>query len=116
MKKWHEDHPGEPIPDRLVQTQPWSAVQAEKARGKRGRMIHHQYRVDRARRMLGGIDEQIGKAEKAVAGKVASSATGSSKLAGGIKSVNRRPEAKTLALAGWKGYTTNLVDQPAPSS
>jgi transposase len=29
------------------------------------------------------------------------------------KSVNRELEAKTRALAGWKGYTTNLVGQPA---
>ena len=29
------------------------------------------------------------------------------------KSVNRTLEAKTRALAGWKGYTTNLVNQPA---
>ncbi|MBE9619506.1 IS1634 family transposase, partial [Mycolicibacterium smegmatis] len=29
------------------------------------------------------------------------------------KSVNRTLEAKTRALAGWKGYTTNLVGQPA---
>jgi transposase len=27
--------------------------------------------------------------------------------------VNRTLEAKTRALAGWKGYTTNLVAQPA---
>ena len=35
------------------------------------------------------------------------------KLTGATKSVNRELEAKTRALAGWKGYTTNLVDQPA---
>jgi hypothetical protein len=29
------------------------------------------------------------------------------------KSVNRELEAKTRALAGWKGHTTNLIDQPA---
>jgi transposase len=27
--------------------------------------------------------------------------------------VNKTLEAKTRSLAGWKGYTTNLVDQPA---
>jgi hypothetical protein len=34
-------------------------------------------------------------------------------LSGATKSVNRTLEAKTRALAGWKGYTTNLVGQPA---
>jgi hypothetical protein len=33
-------------------------------------------------------------------------------LSGATKSVNRALEAKTRALAGWKGYTTNLVGQP----
>jgi transposase len=32
-------------------------------------------------------------------------------LSGATKSVNRNLEAKTRALAGWKGYTTNLTDQ-----
>ena len=35
------------------------------------------------------------------------------KLTGATKSVNRELEAKTRALAGWKGYTTNLTGQPA---
>jgi len=113
LKKWHEDHGGEPVPDGLVLTQPWPATQLEKARGKRDRVIHYQYRADRARRTLRGIDEQVGKAEKAVAGKVAVKRNRYVQLAGGTKSVNRELEAKTRALAGWKGYTTNLVDQPA---
>ena len=33
-------------------------------------MIYYQYRHDRARRTLRGIDEQVAKAENAVAGKV----------------------------------------------
>jgi hypothetical protein len=35
------------------------------------------------------------------------------KLTGATKTVNRELEAKTRALAGWKGYTTNLTGQPA---
>ena len=33
------------------------------------------------------------------------------KLTGATKSVNRDLEAKARALAGWKGYTTNLTNQ-----
>ena len=33
------------------------------------------------------------------------------RLGGATKSVNRTLEAKTRALAGWEGYTTNLVGQ-----
>jgi hypothetical protein len=113
VKKWHRDHPDQPPPDGLVLTQPWPAAQVEKARGQRDRVIHYQYRADRARRTLRGIDEQVGKAEKAVAGKVAVKRNRYVQLAGATKSVNRELEAKTRMLAGWKGYTTNLVDQPA---
>lgn len=112
VKAWHNKHPDEPVPDGLVLTQPWSATQAEKARGKRDRVIHYQYRADRARRTLRGIDEPVGKAEKAVAGKVAVKRNRYVQLAGDTKSVNRELEAKTRMLAGWKG-ATNLVDQPA---
>jgi hypothetical protein len=113
VKAWREQHPGQPIPDGLVLTQPWPASSIEKARGKRDRVIHYQYRADRARRTLRGIDEQVGKAEKAVAGKVAVKRNRYVQLAGGTKSVNRDLEAKTRTLAGWKGYTTNLVDAEA---
>jgi hypothetical protein len=113
LKKWHRDHEGQPVPDGLVLSQPWPAAQVEKARGQRDRVVHYQYRADRARRTLRGIDEQVSKAEKAVAGKVAVKRNRYVQLAGGTKSVNRELEAKTRALAGWKGYTTNLVNQPA---
>jgi len=37
--------------------------------GRRDKVIYYQYRHDRARRTLRGIDEQVAKAEKAVAGQ-----------------------------------------------
>jgi hypothetical protein len=58
-----------------VFTQPWPAGPDA---GQRDQVIYYQYRHDRARRTLRGIDEQVGEAEQAVAGKVRSSATGSS--------------------------------------
>jgi hypothetical protein len=41
----------------------------EKARGIPDNVIYYQYRHDRARRTLRGIDEQVANAENAVAGK-----------------------------------------------
>ena len=76
-------------------------------------MIYYQYRHDRARRTLRGIDEQVGKAEKAVAGKAPVKRNRFIKLTGAEKSVNRDLEAKARALAGIKGYTTNLTSQTA---
>ncbi len=70
ISEWRDKHPGQEIPDGQVFTQPWPATAAEKTRGIPDRVIYYQYRHDRARRTLRGIDEQVAKAEKAVAGKV----------------------------------------------
>ncbi len=61
-----------------------------------------------------GIDEQVAKAQRAVDGHAPVKRNRYIQLTGATKTVNRSLEAKTPALAGWKGYTTNLVDQPAP--
>jgi hypothetical protein len=97
----------------LVLTQPWAFTSAEKTRGIPDRLIHYQFRHDRARRTLRGIDEQVAKAQRAVDGHAPVKRNRYIQLSGPTKSVNRASEAKTRALAGWKGYTTNLVGQPA---
>jgi Transposase DDE domain len=61
VREWRDKHPDEAIPDGQVFTQPWSATSAEKARGIPDRVIYYQYRHDRARRTLRGIDEQSPK-------------------------------------------------------
>ena len=68
VRHWHTKHPDEAVPDGLVLTQPWPSTSSEKARGIPDRVIHYQYRRDRARRTLRGIDEQVRKAERAVDG------------------------------------------------
>lgn len=109
MREWRDNHPDEVIPDGLVLTQPWPATSAEKTRGIPDRVVYYQYRADRARRTLRGIDEQVRKAERAVDGHAPVKRNRYIQLTGASKSVNRTLEAKTRALAGWKGYTTNLT-------
>ncbi len=113
VREWRDKHPDEAVPDGLVLTQPWPSTSTEKARGIPDRVIHYQYRYDRARRTLRGIDEQVRKAERAVNGHAPVKRNRYIQLTGATKTVNRTLEAKTRSLAGWKGYTTNLVDQPA---
>jgi transposase len=113
IAEWRDAHPGEDIPDGQVFTQPWPATSAEKARGIPDRVIHYQYRHDRARRTLRGIDEQVAKAENAVQGKAPVKRNRFIKLTGATKSVNRDLETKARGLAGLKGYTTNLTGQTA---
>jgi Transposase DDE domain len=105
VAEWRRTHPGEPIGDGQIFTQPW--VMGTKA-DPRKRTIFYQYRADRARRTLKGIDQQIAKAEKAVAGQAAVKRNRFVQLTRATKSINRDLEAKARALAGLKGYVTNL--------
>jgi hypothetical protein len=113
VREWRDKYSGEAIPDGLVVTQPWPSTSAEKARGIPDRVIHYQFRHDRARRTLRGIDEQIAKAQRAVDGHAPVKRNRYIQLTGATKTVNRTLEAKTRALAGWKGYTTNLTTESA---
>ncbi len=105
VAQWQREHPGEPIADQQIFIQPW--IMGPNA-DQRKRTIFYQYRADRARRTLHGIDQQVAKAEKAVAGQVAIKRNRFIQLSGGTRTVNRELEAKTRALAGLKGYITNL--------
>jgi transposase len=110
VKKWRLDHPGEPIDDGQIFTQ--LTVMGPKA-DPRKRTIFCQYRADRAKRSMKGIDQQIAKAEKAIKGQAAIKRNRFVQLSGGTKTINRDLEAKTRALAGLKGHVTNL-EAPTP--
>lgn len=110
IERWRTAHPGEAIPDGHIFTQPWPAGPTG---GRRDQVIYYQYRADRARRTLHGIDEQVAKAEKAVAGQTAVKRNRFVKLSGGTRSVNRTLETKARAVAGIKGYVTNLPEATA---
>jgi hypothetical protein len=107
--QWRREHPGEEIPDGHVFTQPWPAGPKDK---RRDQWIYYQYRADRARRTLHGIDEQVAKAAKAVAGLAPVKRNRFIRLDGAAKSVNRELETKARTLAGIKGYVTNLAASP----
>jgi hypothetical protein len=105
VTEWRRAHPDQEPPDGLILTQPRPAGPSDR---RRDEVIYYQYRSDRARRTLRGIDEQVAKAERAVAGKVPVKRNRFIKLVGADKSVNRTLEAKARTLAGWKGYITNV--------
>ena len=105
IAQWRREHPGEEIPDGHVFTQPWPAGPKD---NRRDQVIYYQYRADRARRTLHGIDEQVKKAQKAVDGQAPVKCNRFIQLEGAVKSVNRELEAKARALAGHQG----VQDQP----
>jgi len=106
---WRREHPGEEIPDGHIFTQPWPAGPSS---SRRDQMIYYQFKADRARRTLRGIDEQVAKAAKAVAGLAPVKRNRFIRLNGTATSVNRELEAKARDLAGLKGYVTNLAACP----
>lgn len=110
IEKWRSEHPGEQIPDGHVFTQPWPAGPSDK---RRDQVIYYRYSTDQARRTLRGIDEQVTKAERAVAGQTPVKRNRFVKLTDATKSVNRDLETKARALAGIKAYITNIAD-PSP--
>jgi hypothetical protein len=109
VAQWRREHPGQDIPGGHVFTQPWPATETS---GRRDKTVYCQYRHDRARRTLRGIDEQVRKAEQAIAGKTPVKRNRFIQLSGGTRAVNREPEQKSRALAGIKGYVTNLAACP----
>ncbi len=109
VTRWRREHPGQDIPDQMVFTQPWGAGPRD---SRRDQVIYYQHRAGRARRTLRGIDEQVAKAEKAVGGNAPVKRNRFVQLHGGTRTVNRELEAKARALAGLKGYITNLAACP----
>jgi Transposase DDE domain len=105
VAQWRREHPGCDIPDGHVFTQRWPAGPNG---GRRDQVIYYQYKAGRARRTLRGIDEQVKKAEQAIAGQAPVKRNRFIRLSGGSRSVNRELEEKARALAGVKGYITNL--------
>jgi hypothetical protein len=105
VNRWRGEHPDEEIGDGQIFTQRWPAGTTG---NRRDQVIYYQYRADRARRTLRGIDQQIAKAERAVAGHAPVKRNRFIALDGAAKTVNRDLEAKARALAGLKGYVTNL--------
>jgi hypothetical protein len=97
IAQWRREHPDTDPPDQLILTQP--TPMGAKA-DQRMRTTYYQYRADRARRSLHGIDTQVAKAEKAVAGQVPVKRNRFITLAGGTKTVNRDLETKVRGLAG----------------
>jgi hypothetical protein len=109
VDRWRKEHPGEQIPDGHVFIQPWPAGPSA---NRRDQVIYYQFRADRARRTLRGIDEQVAKAAKAVAGLAPVKRNRFIALDGAVKSINRQLEARARDLAGLKGYITNLAACP----
>nr|BFF05836.1 IS1634-like element IS1549 family transposase [Brevibacterium otitidis]BFF07027.1 IS1634-like element IS1549 family transposase [Brevibacterium otitidis]BFF08183.1 IS1634-like element IS1549 family transposase [Brevibacterium otitidis] len=111
VQQWRDTHPGQDYTDGQI----WSFADRS-GRGPDGTphaVTYYQYSWDRARRSRRGIDEQLAKAERAVAGKAAVKRNRYVNLKAPKKTVNYELADKHRALAGIKGYETNRVDLTA---
>lgn len=108
LQVWRRDNPDTEYTDGQI----WSHADRS-GRGPDGvphSVTYYQYSWDRARRTLKGIDEQLDKAERAVAGKIAIKRNRYVDLKAPGKRVNWALAEKNRALAGIKGYQTTRVD------
>lgn len=108
---WRRKHPDTTYTHGQIWTQP-SASDGRK-HAPPNSVTHFQYSHDRARRSLRGIEEQIIKAKRAVDGETAIKRNRYIDLAAPNKKVNYALAAKHRALAGIKGYETDLTTLPA---
>ncbi len=81
--------------------------------GRKDHTVFYQYRADRARRTLRGIEEQVKKAQQAIDGKTAIKRNRFVQITGGSRALNDPLIVKARALAGIKGYVTNLPNPTA---
>ena len=111
--EWRDTHAGEAVPDGLALTQPWPATSTEKARGFPTAWSTTSTATTGLGEHCAASMSRSPKPNPPSMGNAPVKRNRYIQLTGATKSVNRDLEAKTRALAGWKGYTTNLVGQPA---
>ena len=110
IRKWMEDHPGQAPANGMILSWP---VYDGPAGARRKAITYYQYREARAKRTLRGIDQQVAKAKKAVAGKAPVKRNRFVGITGEQRFLKHDLEAKARDLAGWKAYITNLTPESA---
>lgn len=105
IQNWRRNNPGQTYENKQIWTEANRAGNGTD--GPAHDVTYYQYSWDRARRTIKGIDEQVTKAEKAVAGKVPVKRNRFVKMTAKDKKVNWELVERNKALAGIKGYQTN---------
>ena len=111
ITEWKKDNPGTDYEHGQVWRQP-SFTDGRKS-GAPDSVTFYHYSRDRARRTLRGINEQLDKAKRAVAGETSIKRNKYVDLKAPNKKVNYALANKHTDLAGIKGYETDLVTMPA---
>lgn len=110
IARWREDNPHSDYTDGQTWTQ---TLAGRKNSAVPHAVTYYQYSQSRARRSLRGINEQLAKAQRAVAGKTPIKRNKYLTVKAADKQINYPLVEKHLALAGIKGYETNRTDLTA---
>lgn len=110
IRKWIEKHPGQAPQNGMILSHP---VYEGPAGQRRKAMTYYQYRQQRAKRTLRGIDQQVAKAKKAVAGHAPVKRNRFVGISGEQRYLKADIEQKARDLAGRKAYITNLAPEKA---
>ena len=110
IRRWMEKNPDEAPPHGTILSWP---VYEGPAGARRKALTYYQYRRNRAKRTLRGIDQQVAKAQKAVEDKAPVKRNRFVRVKGEHRYMKTDIEDKARALAGWKAYITNLDPQKA---
>lgn len=110
LNEWRKANPAATVDEGMIFTE---REYTGPVGARRAHRIVYQYRAARARRSLHGIDTQIGKAERAAAGRAQLKKNRFLTVTDESREVNRELEAKARSLAGWKAYITNLSEEQA---
>ncbi|TLP70512.1 IS1634 family transposase, partial [Nesterenkonia sphaerica] len=110
IRRWMEANPDAAPENGMILSWP---VYDGPAGARRKALTYYQYRENRAKRTLRGIDQQVAKAKKAVEGKAPVKRNRFVGITGEHRFLKHDIEDKARALAGWKAYITNLDPEHA---
>nr|WP_250506993.1 transposase [Bowdeniella massiliensis] len=110
IRTWIEENPDQAPENGMILSWP---VYEGTAGARRKAITYYQYREQRAKRTLRGIDQQVAKAKKAVAGKAPVKRNRFVGIEGERRFLKEEIEQKARDLAGWKAYITNLAPETA---
>jgi len=103
---WCSEHPGQQFTDRQV----WTTTRGGTKTQPRAWRIWYQYRVERAKRNLHGIDESVAKANKIIAGRASAKKNRFLKATSRGLSIDDELVARARACAGIRSYMTNMPE------
>jgi len=108
VRLWRIEHPGVELTDQQI----FSSTRTGTKKRPRAWRVWYQYRTERAKKNLHGIEASVAKAEQIVAGTVSAKKNRFLKDTGGRLQIDAELVASARLRAGIRSYVTNLDADP----